>query len=106
MELQRRCRKCASFADADGVRSLGMGQMRVVLLVCVIGCGDDGGSLHMDARMPDSPHDTGGGGMAHGTARMLNGASPGMAQFANKLVAPAASDGNWQISPTKIVAPL
>jgi hypothetical protein len=37
---------------------------------------------------------------------MLNGASPGAPQPRRGLVAPAPADGIWQISPTKITAPI
>jgi hypothetical protein len=44
-------------------------------------------------------------GMATGMAKMLNGASPGARQTFH-FAAAAASDGNWQISPTKLHAPI
>lgn len=77
----------------------GTGSNRVflaALLVVAVGCGgdDDGGG--------DGDAD----GEAVGTARMLNGASPDGAQALRVGRAAAAADGNWQVSPDAVRAPL
>ncbi len=41
-----------------------------------------------------------------GTALMLNGASPGAPHMLQLVAPPLAADGNWQVSPTAIKAPI
>jgi hypothetical protein len=65
--------------------------MATVVLLGVVACGGDDG---------------GGGGIAQGMARMVNGASPRALQSVTGFTHVPAADGNWQISPTKIRAPL
>lgn len=64
-----------------------MGEMRAVVLVCLMACGGDGG------------------GTAQATAKMLNGPSPGTVQMFAPRVAPA-SEGSWAVTPTRVVAPI